>query len=266
METISFDYLINNEKIKEKASLCIGVFDGLHLGHREIFNKCIEDSSFPIVMTFNQNPKMFCGKQKKLKSLNTFSQRNDFFEKMGFKLQVIIDFSAEISKLSAVEFISIICSKLDIEKLVVGQDFKIGSFESQAGPKEIQEILTSHNFKTKVVIASPILDCLGDVISSSKLRELILKGSLDVVQSMLGNSYQLDLGLIPSQSFGGELLIKKGEVSQLLPEYGVFEGLWDETKLETIITIGDDWVKISKSPSSFKKNRFLNIIRERGNN
>lgn len=266
MKKLSFDSLLEGKGIKEKVSLCIGVFDGLHLGHQEIFSECLKNSTFPVVLTFNKNPKMFCGKQKKLKSLNTEEQREEFFENLGFKLMIIIDFSKEISKLSAEEFITLLSKKLDIEKLVVGEDFKLGSFKAQAGPNEIRKIFSDLKLGTKVVVASAINDGEGDVISSSKIRDLILKGRLNVVRMMLGSSYLLDLGsIIPAQSSGGELLINKEEINQLLPEHGIFDGFWKEANLKTVITIDDKSLKVTPIPAALRQNRFLEIIQKRGN-
>lgn len=265
MKTVIFSRWIKDKSfINERSSLCIGVFDGIHLGHKEIFRECVKSSNYPVIITFDKNPKMSIGKQKKVKSLNTREQRFDFFEKIGFKLQVIIDFSPEIRKLSADEFISILYTKLNFKKLIVGEDFRLGSNKSQAGPIDLEKIMNRYQKDSKVVIAKPVLSASGEIISSSILRELIIKGSLDVVQSLLGNSYQLDLGLTPSQSFGGELLIKKDDLQQLVPKEGVYEGYWDEDNLETTIYINSEYLKISPISESFKKNRFLRITQRKG--
>ncbi|MBK5200015.1 MAG: hypothetical protein JJE21_00590 [Spirochaetaceae bacterium] len=265
METVIFSKWIKNKTVvTEGASLCIGVFDGVHLGHKAIFNECITGSDYPVIMTFNKNPKMSLGRQKKVKALNTREQRFDLFEKMGFKLQVIIDFSPEIRNLSADEFISLLYTKLNLKKLIVGEDFKLGSHKSQAGPRELEKIMNRFQKDSKVIIAKPVLSDSGEIISSSILRELIVKGSLDVVQSLLGNSYQLDLGLTPSQSFGGELFIKKDDLQQLVPKEGVYEGYWDEDNLETTIYIDSKYLKVSPILASFKKNRFLRITQKKG--
>ena len=265
MDTVIFSEWIKSPTVVlEKASLCIGVFDGVHLGHQKIFKKCINGSDFPVIMTFDKNPKMAVGRQKNVKALNTVEQRRNLFEKIGFKLQVIIDFSPEIRNLSASEFISLLYTKLKVDKLVVGEDFKLGSLKNQAGPKEIEKIMNQFQQGSKVIITKPVLNADGEVISSSMLRKLIIEGNLDVVQILLGNSYQLDLGLTPSQSFGGGLLIKKENLKQLVPEQGIYDGLWIENKMETTITIDGKNLKISPASDSFEKNRFLNFVQKRG--
>jgi riboflavin kinase/FMN adenylyltransferase len=265
MNAVVFSEWIKSPSIiKENVSLCIGVFDGVHLGHQKILNKCVKESNYPVVMTFDKNPKMAVGKQKMVKSLNTKEQRHSLFEKMGFKLQVIIDFSPEIRNLSADEFISLLYKKMKIEKLVVGEDFKLGSLKGQAGPKGIEKIMNRYQQGAKVVIMKPVFDTDGKIISSSMLRKLIIEGNFDVVQILLGSSYQLDLGVTPSQSFGGELLIKKEDLKQLVPEHGVFNGFWSDSNQITTITIDGNLVKINPVNHSFKKIRFLNIVQKRG--
>ncbi|MCK9190859.1 MAG: FAD synthetase family protein [Sphaerochaetaceae bacterium] len=265
MDTVIFsEWLKSPSVISENVSLCIGVFDGVHLGHQKIFKKCINGSDFPVIMTFDKNPKMAVGRQKNVKALNTFEQRKRLFEKIGFKLQVIIDFSPEIRNLSASEFISLLYTKLKVDKLVVGEDFKLGSLKNQAGPSEIERIMNQFQQGSKVIIIKPVLNTDGEVISSSMLRKLIIEGNLDVVQILLGNSYQLDLRLTPSQSFGGELLIKKEDLNQLVPEQGIYDGVWADTDMKTTIEIVDDMLKVSPISDSFENNRFLNFVQKRG--
>jgi riboflavin kinase/FMN adenylyltransferase len=263
-EEIFSEWIKNPSIIKENVSLCIGVFDGVHLGHQKILKRCVKESNYPVVMTFDKNPKMAVGKQKMVKALKTKEQRHYLFEKMGFKLQVIIDFSPEIRNLSAGEFISLLYKKMKIDKLVVGEDFKLGSIEGQAGPKGIETIMNQYQQGAQVIIMKPVFDTEGKVISSSLLRKLIIKGNFDVVQILLGCSYQLDLGVTPSQSFGGELQIKKEDLKQLVPKQGVFDGFWSDSNLITTITIDGNMVKINPINHSFEKNRFLNIVQKRG--
>jgi riboflavin kinase/FMN adenylyltransferase len=265
MNTVIFSEWIKTPSIiKENVSLCIGVFDGVHLGHQKILKRCVKESKYPVIMTFDKNPKMAVGKQKKVKSLNTQEQRYTLFEKMGFKLQVIIDFSPEIRNLSADEFISLLYKKIQIEKLVVGEDFKLGSLKGQAGPQGIEKIMNQYQQGAKVVVIKPVYDTDGKIISSSLLRKLIIEGKFGVVQILLGSSYQLDLGFTPSQSFGGELLIKKEDLKQLVPKQGIYDGLWSESNQKTSIIIDENMVKIIPTYSSFKNNRFLNLVQKRG--
>lgn len=265
MDTVVFSkWIIDPIKLDKNVSLCIGVFDGVHLGHQKILKQCVKESQYPVIMTFDKNPKMAVGKQKKVKALNTREQRDILFEKMGFKLQVIIDFSPEIRNLSADEFLTLLYKKIKLEKLVVGEDFKLGSLKGQAGPKEINKIMNRFQQGAKVVIIKPVLNTDGQIISSSLLRKLIIEGKFDVVQILLGNPYQLDLGFTPSQSFGGGLLIKKEDLKQLVPKQGVFDGFWGETNQLVSIEIDKDSVKISSKNHSFEKIRFLNIVQKRG--
>ena len=265
MKTIFFQDFIkeNNDYINKEIALCIGVFDGIHLGHREILNKVVDNSLFSVVMTFSSNPKMKTGRRENVNPLLSENLKTQLFEKKGFNLQVIIDFSQKISKLTADEFLQMLCKNLNIKKLVVGEDFQLGNPKACLKAFELQEHLSSYSEDAKVVITKPIVDKDNKVISSSRIRQLIKKGKMDVVHNLLGREYLLDLGLTPSQFSGSSMLIKADDVNQLLPCSGSFTGFWVENNLNTSIIIDKKVIKIIPYPKTFAKNMTLAIARQR---
>ena len=261
MKTIDFEDLVkdNNNYSKKKISLCIGVFDGIHLGHQRILNRVINNNYFSIVITFNKNPKMHSGRKVDEKPLLTKELKSEIFEKMGFDLEVIIDFSTEISKLSADEFMQKLCKNLDIKELVVGEDFQLGNPRASKNAFELQDNLNLYSCETKVVITPAVVDSLNMVISSTRIRQLIKLGKMDVVHNLLGREYLLDLGSTPSQTFGDSLLFKTENVKQLLPCNGSFTGCWFEEDLLASIDIDDKVIRISPKPKFSVKNYILAI-------
>lgn len=259
MKTIDFEDFIkeNNEYIDKEISLCIGVFDGIHKGHQEILNKVVNSKLYSVLLTFSTNPKMISGRRKGEKPLLTKELRTKIFEEMGFDLEVIIDFSKKISKLSASEFLKKLCKNLNIKELVVGEDFQLGNPKDSLKSFELQENLNRYSCKTKVVITNAILDSDNKVISSTRIRQLIKLGKMDVVQNLLSREYLLDLGLTPSQVFGNSLLFKIEDVKQLLPNKGSFTGFWVEEKLEAQVDIDAEVIKISPYPKNSIKNYIL---------
>ncbi|MGD1823507.1 MAG: hypothetical protein ACPKM0_12205 [Pleomorphochaeta sp.] len=259
MNTIDLeDFIkIDNDYKDKKISLCIGVFDGIHLGHQEILNKVTKNDFFSVVITFNRNPKMQSGRRVDEKPLLTKELQSMTFEKMGFDLEVIIDFSRKISKLSADEFLQILCKNLDIYELVVGEDFQLGNPKKSLRSFELQENINRYSSKTKVVITKAIIDSDNKVISSTRIRQLIKLGKMDVVQILLGREYLLDLGSTPSQVFGNSLLIKTENIKQLIPNKGSFIGFWVEEKLKATVEIEAEVIKISPFPKSSDKFNIL---------
>lgn len=262
MKTITFEDFVKEDNLykNEEIALCIGVFDGIHIGHQQILNKVIDSKLFPVVITFDTNPKMKSGRRKIEKPLLTEKLKSYYFEKMGFQLNVIIDFSKKISRLSADEFLQILCKNLKIRKIIVGEDFQLGNPKAALNANELQEHLIPYSEKTKVVITKAIVDKDNEVISSSRIRQLIKNGKMDVVQGLLGREYRLDLGLTPSQYFGDSLLFKAEDVKQLLPSNGSFTGFWVEENLIASIKIEAEVITISPYPNSSAKNLTLAFI------
>jgi len=261
MRTILFDDFVkeNNEFKDKKIALCIVVFDGLHIGHQEILNKVLDNDLYSVVMTFNINPKMKSGRRKKEKPLITKELKTLLFEKKGFDLQVIIDFSQKISRLTADEFLHILCKNLQIKKLVVGEDFQLGNPKASLKAFELQEHLSSYSKDTKVVITKAIVDENNRVISSSRIRQLIKMGKMDVVQNLLGREYLLDLGLTPSQFSGNSMFINTKDVNQLLPCCGKFTVHWIDEDILLNLVIEQEVLIISPISKAFVKKKILVI-------
>lgn len=265
MKTIFFqDFTKDDNEYKNlEIALCIGVFDGIHLGHQEILNKVVNNSLYSVVITFNSNPKMKTGRREHVKPLLSENLKTQLFEKMGFDLQVIIDFSEKISKLTADEFLQMLCKNLTIKKLIVGEDFQLGNPKACLHAFELQGHLRHYSEETEVVITNAIVDKDNKVISSSRIRQLIKKGKMDVVHNLLGREYLLDLGLTPAQFSGSSMLIKSDDVNQLLPCSGSFTGLWVESNSFAEIKIVKDVIEINPHPKSSDKKMTLAIARQR---
>ncbi|MFA6892157.1 MAG: FAD synthetase, partial [Sphaerochaetaceae bacterium] len=93
-------------------SICIGVFDGLHRGHQEIINACVQAAKShgwqSMVITFNRNPKLSNLEEGSHAKLLTDQQFEESLRKMEVDNLVVIDFSSDFSKLSAGEFLNLV--------------------------------------------------------------------------------------------------------------------------------------------------------------
>lgn len=264
MKTILLDDFTadNNEYSNKNIALCIGVFDGIHLGHLDIINKVVDSSMFSVVLTFSSNPKMASGRKKFQKPLLTENLKTKIFKELGFDLQVIIDFSTKISRLTGDEFLQILCKNLTIKQLIVGEDFQLGNPKASLKAFQLQDHLSSYSRDTEVVITNSIVDKDDIVISSSRIRQLVKQGKMNVVHKLLGREYLLDLGLTPSQFSGNSLLIKADDVKQLLPSSGNFTGFWVEDKKLVSINLEAKMLTVTPCPNKSAKNMILAIARE----
>lgn len=174
--------------------LTVGVFDGLHLGHKKILEKCVDVAgklkAKSVVVSFNKNPKMFCGTEKEQKPIISSAEKEKIMEETGVDYHCIIDFSEHISKISGEEFIALLCTSYNVKAMVVGSDFKCGNKDSSVGVDQIGKLLSDFTSSAFLeVVESVSVD--GEVVSSSLIRRCLLTGDFGKASKLLGRPYNL---------------------------------------------------------------------------
>ncbi|MGE4525398.1 MAG: FAD synthetase [Sphaerochaeta sp.] len=232
---------------QQNMSVCIGVFDGLHRGHQAIIKRCVELAKVQdyqsMVITFNKNPKMLMKSQPYHSKLASDAQIEELLENIGVDHLVVIDFSADFSKLTAEEFLTLVCAFCQVKVMVVGEDFRCGAPASSAGPVQLQEYLSRLSPGAYVEIPPFVLNADGEITSSTMVRKKLLEGALEEVQSMLGRPYELDLVAYPSKFTEEGLLYRTASFMQLLPPAGVYDALLslsDGSVVEVHAHLGED--------------------------
>lgn len=172
------------------ATLTIGMFDGLHLGHEELFKKMISlNPSFKkIVITFENSPKDFLI-NKKEKKLLSLEKKLLLLEKNGIDMTIIINFSKSIASLSYLDFLKLLKQKINFLYLVLGKNAAFGH-NKEGEEKNIKKIEMSLGF------SSIFLDNLQmdeEIISSSTIKKMIEKGKISLASRMLGRSYEIEI-------------------------------------------------------------------------
>ena len=212
---------------QQPMAVSIGVFDGLHAGHLTILNHCTSLARIngweSMVITFDVNPKMTMQSQPYHSRLTSDAQFEEILANSGVDHLVVIDFSADFSKLTAEEFLTLVCAFCQVKAMVVGEDFRCGAPASSAGPVQLQEYLARLSPGALVEIPPFVLTTNGEITSSSLVRKKLLEGALEEVQSMLGRPYELDLVAYPSKFVNNGLLYRTSSFMQLLPTAGEYD-------------------------------------------
>ncbi|HKM05901.1 MAG TPA: FAD synthetase, partial [Sphaerochaeta sp.] len=120
-------------------------------------------------------------------------------------------------------FLAFICSFCQVKAMVVGEDFRCGAPVSSAGPVQLQEYLSRLAPGAFVEVPTFVRTAKGEVASSTLVRQKLLEGALEEVQSMLGRPYELDLVAYPSKFTEDGLLYRTASFMQLLPMAGAYE-------------------------------------------
>jgi riboflavin kinase/FMN adenylyltransferase len=215
------DLLAGKERIREAVRLTIGVFDGLHVGHRALVEAIVRGPGrgSSLVVTFPRSPQAFLAPSRFPGLILSYRQKLSRLSELGVDGVVVIDFSSEMSNLSGRAFISLLRDKLNIEKIVVGENFRFGR-SREAGSGDLREMLFDTGIEVQV--SPPVLRDSA-VISSSRIRKTIQEADFAEARAMLLADYSLDLRSVAGRMWGaGATLFERSRIEQVLPRPGLY--------------------------------------------
>ena len=188
----------------ESAAMTIGVFDGVHLGHRSLIGKIVIRGPNPTVVTFRENPKKVAAASGNTAAfegdLYSLRQKLLVFESLGVSRVILIDFSPEFSKLKGLEFLDLLEERAKVAFLAIGCNFRCG-FRQDADAVFIKEINGRRGIPTELV--QPVT-LQSEPVSSSRLRSAVISGGLELAASLAGRNFCLDLSDIKPVSSGSD--------------------------------------------------------------
>lgn len=225
----------------------VGVFDGVHLGHRALLDHLISRAQKAggesVVITFNPHPRLVLSeKTAGFSFLSTLDEKKKLLAESMINHLIIMNFTKDLSNLEAADFIKgILVKKIGIKHLIVGYDNHFG--KSKGGDYNIiRECAEDFNFEVEQVggIYSP-----EGIISSTAIRDSLVKGNLDDANRWLGYSYSVTGTVIHGRKLGRSLgfptaNIMPDDICKLIPADGVYavEVLFDNRKLRGILSTG----------------------------
>ena len=211
---------------KKDTLLTIGVFDGVHLGHKYLLSKLVEQARqqnlLSGVVTFRQHPQELLSPQIKLPFLTDLTERSDLLEKEGVDLIIPLSFTPELVQLSAREFVSLLQEFLRMRGLVVGPDFALGR-NREGDVETIRGLGQEMNFS---VTAVPPLTLNGEAVSSTAIRRAIIAGDMEKARRLAGRPFSLHGQVVTGAGRGVELGFPTANLGlnqeQALPADGVY--------------------------------------------
>ena len=183
-----------NILVKDKQSiLLIGNFDGLHLGHKKLFDlakKYKKKYKLKIgVVTFEPMPKMYFNKLIKNFRISNLRQKNIFLQSLGVDFVITKKFNKKFSIIKSNIFIKeILYKKLKAKYIFVSNNFKFGS-KREGNVKELIQSEKIYNFK--IIKLKPIVQ-KNKVISSTLIRKFLMNGNLDKANKLLGRKWSIE--------------------------------------------------------------------------
>jgi riboflavin kinase/FMN adenylyltransferase len=206
----------------DQAVVCIGTFDGVHLGHQQVIRAAVskaKEKEIPvIVVTFDRHPAVILNPSKAPKAIASLKMNLEQLQSHGVGLTVVVPFNAWLSRMSAQEFLNtVLLEKLKACCLVVGHDFAMGN-----GREGNTDWLSSH-LETVIV---PAFDVAGQRVSSSAIRGAIDEGDLEKANLQLGRGFEIQGFVVHGQKLGRELGFPTANIArsfdQVMPRDGVY--------------------------------------------
>jgi len=184
----------------------IGNFDGVHLGHQQIFahlKKQATQLALPsLVITFEPHPFEFFQPNAAPSRLTCFREKMTLFAKQGIHQVLCIPFNAAFANLTAELFIEqILVKKLGVKLLVVGDDFRFGK-KRQGDFHMLSQAGIKYHFSVE---DTPTLTLSNERVSSTRVRYALEQSDLTLTATLLGNPYFI-IGRIVHGDKRGRLL------------------------------------------------------------
>lgn len=241
---------IIHQSDNKKCSPCVatvGFFDGVHAGHRflidELKTMAKNQSLQSVVITFAAHPRKVLNSEFQPELLNTLEEKLDQLETTGIDVCIVLEFSREMAKLSAYEFLKLVLEQYNVKTLLVGHDHRFGhnradgfpeykKYGESLGIEVIQTLCYSNEFAPQ--------------ISSSEIRLALRKGDIALANKLLTYIYFIRGKVISGFKVGRKIgfptaNIKPEDPDKLIPGIGVYAVLvgWNDKTYKGMMNIGN---------------------------
>ena len=228
----------------EPSNLSIGVFDGVHLGHRYLLGKVIESARasghLSGVVTFDRHPDELLAPHKDMRYLTTLAEKLQLLSELGLDFVVALPFTSQLADTTARDFVLALLEQLQMRELWIGPDFALG--RGREGDGEYLDSL-GHEFGFQTHRPQPFSQS-GTVVSSSSIRALIREGRIADAAQLLGRYPAISGTVVRGALRGHELGFPTANLALdqrlITPADGVYAArvLWEDANHAGVVNVG----------------------------
>ncbi|MGO9898897.1 MAG: riboflavin biosynthesis protein RibF [Solirubrobacteraceae bacterium] len=202
------------DAVARARRIAVGEFDGVHLGHREVI------AGNDTVLTFEPHPLAVVRPQAAPKLLTSFEMRTELIASLGVQELVVIRFDHGFAHQGPQEFIDhILVERLGATHVSVGENFRFG-FRATG---DTEKLTADERFQTRVV---PLVEVDGELVSSSRIRALVLAGEVEAAWRCIGSPFCLRGEVVAGERRGRELGFPTANIvpdeALVCPGHGVY--------------------------------------------
>jgi len=218
---------IQDFKTTSGTIVTLGTFDGVHIGHKKIIERLVQNTdekTESLVLTFFPHPRMVLQGDSEIKLLNTIEEKAFLLEKNGLDNLVIHPFDQAFSRLTAEEFVkNILVDIFNIKKIIIGHDHRFGRNRT-ANIEDLIVFGREYNFEVEQISPQEIDEVS---VSSTKIRNSLLDGNVQLANNYLGYNYFLTGTVVKGKQLGRTIGFPTANLSikenyKLIPLNGVY--------------------------------------------
>lgn len=212
--------------LHQELVVTIGVFDGLHIGHRFVIQQVLTEArklKLPsAVLTFHPSPLAFLAPERCPPTLTTLEKKREILQQLGVEIAIFVRFDAALAEMSPEEFVqTVLLEKLKARAVIVGYDWQFGKGRS-GNATVLKSLGEQYQFNVKIVPATKIN---GLTVHSTRIREAISEGHLKLATQLLGRRYSIMGKIVKGEGRGSQLGYPTANINaleQMLPPNGVY--------------------------------------------
>jgi len=213
----------------QRPVLTTGTFDGVHLGHRKILQRLNEvarkEEGESVLFTFHPHPRMVLfPHDNDLKLLTTQKEKIALLEDAGIDHLLIIPFSRTFSRMKALEYVrDVLVGVLNVHAVVIGYDHRFGR-NREGDLSLLRQLGEAYDFAVEEIPAE-VIDHVK--VSSTKVREALLRGEVHLANDLLGYRYAMTGVVVKGDQLGRTLGFPTANIAlvdpfKLVPGDGVY--------------------------------------------